>query len=510
MLAHTQISLQGQFKFDVYKSDGSLRYTSEYLKNFITSTGLSYPSTFAFADCFRFLSVGSGTGRNSVQQAVNNGWGTTGLQSGLAAYSYIGGKTCDNVSQYESESCNFLEEGSGIRLVRAWRVPSGTGGFPTAFNFNEFMVTPGRPYVVDPDNASSKACSCNESTTPNGLIGLDGSNIAQYYTNPKLCDADKAFARVVKSIPVSADDFLVVTYELGLNFYTGIQNVSLSIQNTSTTNWSGVLLAKANLVHHGMKLVDDGIHSYAGREQIPNFSFGGADYGESFVPLWGAPLEPSCDISHVQAYLTTDNIQFLVNRVSGGAWTADLPTPVSGSGVMSWHSKPSTEMANGFSSELISVRQNPANSFYPDNTDYTVAKTADDLDFDVSYVTASRSQHTPLEDAYTRHSRFRTGSYSFQFWGNNEVDFQGKPVRGFVMGYVDASQPSNVYPVFDLMFADRLTKYPYIDTAGSKYSLPAEDGVPATGYFYAENGGILTLSFRMSWSSPCATGVDGC
>lgn len=512
MLFQENISLQGQFKFDVYKSDGSLRYTSDYIKNFITSTGLNYPSVYAFADCFRFISLGTGSGANSIMTGVNGGWGTTGLQFPISKYSYVGGKTCEGQSLYETEACGFLEQSNTVRLTRAWRLPTGTDVFEQNYTIREFMVSPGRPAVVDPSNPSSKACHCQEYTTPSSLPGLDGSTVAKYYSNPSICDADKAFARVIKTIDIKQDDFLVVTYDLNLSFNTGVQNIALSIQNTDTTNWSGVLRAKANLVHHGLKLIDDGIHSYAGREQIPDFAFGGADYGESFVSYWGAPLEPSCPINHVQAYLTTDNIQFLVNRVSGGAWDSSLPVPTSGSGIMAWHPRPTTEVANAFPDQLISVRTKGDQAYYPDSTDYTAATTAVAMDYDVSYVTGSRSQHTPLEDSFTKHSRYRTGNYSFQFWGNNEVDFHGKPIRGLVMSYYDSSNPGALYPVFDMTFANRTGKYPGIQTGPKTYSLPYEDpnNPPATGYFYAENGGILTMTFKMSWSSPCDVSVSGC
>jgi hypothetical protein len=54
------LKLQGQFKLDLLDASGNLIKTSNFIDNFITNSGVMYPYYFAFADCFRFLSVGSG------------------------------------------------------------------------------------------------------------------------------------------------------------------------------------------------------------------------------------------------------------------------------------------------------------------------------------------------------------------------------------------------------------------------------------------------------------------
>ena len=58
MKASVEYGLEGQFKVDTYDQAGELVSTTDYFNNFITATGLSYPYTYNFSDCFRFLSCG--------------------------------------------------------------------------------------------------------------------------------------------------------------------------------------------------------------------------------------------------------------------------------------------------------------------------------------------------------------------------------------------------------------------------------------------------------------------
>jgi hypothetical protein len=507
MLFKENISLRGSFKFDVYQADGTLRSSSK-MDNFITSTGLSYPSQYAFADCFRYLSLGSGNLKNTISSLVNSGLGTTGLQSGLAAFAYIGGHNCDGSSNYESTSCGFREEGNKVVLSRGWRIPAGDDTFTQPFIFKEFMVSPGRPPVVDIDG--STACSCYEYTTY-GLQGLDGSYIASYYTAPSICSGDKAFARVVKNIEVATEDFLVVTYDLNVSFNTGINNYSLSIVNANPLqNWTGTLTGKTSLIHHGIKTIFNGVDSFNNpRSQIPGFGFTAYDYGESVVSSWGTPMEPSTAIENVRCYLSTDNVQYLVNKESGSSLTPNISLST-GSGAMCWHPTPTMEARDGFPDQLKNARRDGARPYYPYNLDYTQAIYSSDMSFDVQYMDASRSQHTSME-FITKHARSRTGNYSFQFWGNNAVDFQYKPIRAMMLGYID-NGGFDVIPFFDTIFLNRAGKYPTIHSPTKTYSIPNEEylSTTPTGYFYMENGGILTMTYRMSWSSPCDVSVDGC
>lgn len=156
MTLDTHLTLQGEYSIDVFNRDGTLSYSLGPFKNFITSTGLSYPHNFAFADCFRFLSIGLGNAKNTIKSSVNGGWGTVNLQTPMSQYSYIGGRETQydfshQTSQYTSAS--FSERPSGISISRGWRVPSGTSigdqvFFDNDYTFKEVMLSPGRPFVT--------------------------------------------------------------------------------------------------------------------------------------------------------------------------------------------------------------------------------------------------------------------------------------------------------------------------------------------------------------------------
>ena len=61
METKAKYGLQGAFKVDIYDDKDNLVDTTKYFSNFITQSGLKYPTIYSFADCFRFLSVGQGT-----------------------------------------------------------------------------------------------------------------------------------------------------------------------------------------------------------------------------------------------------------------------------------------------------------------------------------------------------------------------------------------------------------------------------------------------------------------
>lgn len=522
MIPVSHFNLQGQFKFDVYSPYGELKSTSDYVKNFITSTGLCYPSYFAFADCFRFLSIGSGSTGNSILTSVNNGWGTTGLQSG-SPFMYIGSRATPGTdsSYYERGACGYLENANYVTLSRGWRVPNSGVGFDKAYNFREFMVSPGRPGVTGLlAGTPTMACSCTEYVdTGYGDIvyGKDCSEIANHYTSTKICSADKAFARVLSSVSVNTGDFLIVTYDLKVSYNTGVQYFNLNITNPNS-NWSGKFRGYSNIVHHGIKLINDGNTSYVSgpvgeREQISNYNFTN-EYGESFVPAWGAGLEPSCKETEFLGYFSTDNIQYGVNKISGANIETGRYFPWNGagenigyfsSGLMRFRSTPTNDVKNTWSDKLYNIRTDGTKSNYPDTTDFANATTADTLGFDVSYIPASRWERKPLE-AFYKQDRNRTGSYNFQFWGKSSVEsgFENKPIRSFVMAYKDSTAPDLV-PFFDtVLFNKAGGPILSVNTGAATYTLPDSN------YFYMENGGDVTLTLNMSWSSPCEPSVSGC
>lgn len=499
--------MHGDFKFEVYGYDGKLK-SSTQVPNFITSTGLCYPSKFAFADCFRFLSLGSGTGANTIQPSVNGGWGTTGLGIPLNGFTYIGARSGFNLdtTMYETEACGYREQTNELVLTRAWRVPTGGSAFNLPYTFKEFMLSPGRPASAD------SGCHCNEG-------GPDCGDPAQFYTNPKICEATKAFTRIVKDISVSKDDFLVVTYDLSLVFDTGVKTVALSITNTKGgSNWNGTFRGYTNMIHHGLKLINNGnVFSvnapFSSRQQSSTYDFTN-DYGESYIPAWGAPIEPTCPEANLAAYLSTDDVQFLVNQYSGGAMDTGAYFPFNAlgskmysSGIMTWRSTPSADVAVTFSDRYFEIRRDSSKPYYPLPTDFSIEASADSFGFEVATATHSRVSHTPL-NTFVPSGRNRSASYGFQFLGNIvDPAFLNKPVRSFVMAYFDGFS-SSFTPFVDFVFANNITNNPVLPLHTGIQ--PATYDLPDSNYFFLEDGGDLTIGVDMLWSSPCSPNVSGC
>lgn len=150
-MLHAHLSIQGEYTAEVYSKDGTLLKTIGPYNNFITSTGLSFISKHAIADCFRFVSFGTSNQKNSINGGAL-GWGTSALTT-PSKYTYIGSRTSESdpdphpASQYTNAS--FKERPSGVSLTRGWRVPAGeTNYFDNDYTFKEVMLSPGKPAVT--------------------------------------------------------------------------------------------------------------------------------------------------------------------------------------------------------------------------------------------------------------------------------------------------------------------------------------------------------------------------
>jgi hypothetical protein len=351
-MAHAALKLQGQFKFDVYHKDGQLIRSSDYVDNFITNTGVMYPYHFAFADCFRFLSVGNGIASNTIENPP-----TTGLDSPISNFLYVGGRpTWDSTkdSSYYTRpgefdaGCGYVNNENGVSLLRQWILPDNTGFFTTPITFNEFMVSPGRPYVTGLGGV--KFCSCDE--YDDYATGKDCSSTSEYYRwvtgryrtvnqikRLGMCEATPAFARVLNTFSMNTGEILVVTYRLNVIVNTGLGFSYLPYSRPDgNPNWNESIRLYHSITNPGVMLINDGTYPYPKapndnlRLQHFDYSFGNSyhpytfdyEYGESFVPPWGAPLEPSnffltndSQNQNVEVYLSEDNLQFLVSPTGG-------------------------------------------------------------------------------------------------------------------------------------------------------------------------------------------------
>ena len=507
MLLKQNLSLKGNFSYRIFNKDGILKREIENIENFITPTGLYYPTIFKFADCFRFLSLGSGTSPNTIL-----GIGTTGLNIPLSSFSYIGSRTGFSditTSDYETPGCGYTEDLGIVTLSRSWKVPSSDSTFNGDYNFNELMLSPGRP------TGSDMLCGCGGGA----YNGVDASIVADYYdgiSNGLICNANKSFTRIVLDDPIIVNDkdFLIVSYDLTINYDTGVNSFINHISNNFSTNWSGNITGISNIIHHGVALINDGNitdKSLFRNQANPNSqSYAWTlEYGESFIPLWGAPLEPSCIQDNLIAYLSTDNVQFLVNQKSGGHLDIDNWQPynpngnVPSSGLFSFISQPS-EITDG---RYFNIRTNLPGPIYPSQSNVLVDGDPYSDNNYIFHSSIGRQKILPFNSV----TRTRTGLYSAVFTNLNSINWHPNTnpspvVRSMVFNYSDSIAVSQniMYPFFDLLFTGNLGDGLPVTGSDGSYSSPTNN------YFYLGGGGDLTLSLALIWGSDCSPDVIGC
>lgn len=492
---------------DVFDISGNLLRTSNYVKNFITNSGTLYPYYFAFADCFRYLSLGTGTGKNSTGLSMAP---TTGLNSGVSGFQYLGsghyttggflGGGCGN-------SCNPAS--NTITLIRQWGLPDTTGGaFTSSYNFSELMVTPGKPYVsgwnTDGTNwFPSGACSCEELVWSvsggNGgaadLTGKDCSQAAYYYgllpnigehinnqfgtssglrQRLRLCDAPQAFARITGNFYATSGEVLAITYQLNLSFSSGINTgVYFSSFPTGTDrNWNALGFAN-NMTNPGIKLIVDSYMSSNnssilapnGNPRLQQLDYinhttypTNALYGESFTPSVGMAMEPSCiydNGGNFIVYVSDDNSQFMVSP-SGGPCNTGLYKPWNSTGLTlpqnSGLMKFQTLLSGNTTSGAIDDGSN--SSHYWMMNPYNIRTKTSSASYpntgDVSSVgsqipnTYTGAQSRSYFTSGTRGGSILT-NYNFPNFATNIGFGAVQYVKSFVIGYVDAQSVISTY-----------------------------------------------------------------
>jgi len=567
------LKLQGQFKLDLHDASGNLIKTSEFIDNFITNSGVMYPYYFAFADCFRFLSIGSGDKGNSLLKNFPNIFSeTTGLDIAIPDLSYLGNRNNwdspdTNYALYPA--CGYTFSDGGVNLFRQWTLPTNLGGsnpsgvFQSDGTFNEFMVSPGRPYVTG--NGGIKFCSCSE--YDDYATGLDCSSISEYYSwlktkysaqeaRLKTCDATAAFARIVYPFNYTSGSILNVTYKLNVSIDTGVNYKSMYFNNTHNTegNWSGYWNAFFNITQPGVKLINDGqvTNSIApnGQKRLQHFDYTGThiytfanEYGESFVPPHGMPLEPS-NVSigasplnqNISFYLSDNNSQFLVNP-SGGKFSKDTgaykPWNYTGEDLnISNHGlKPyvneidsaitlgSTYWTNNLNNYNIRRKQGKS----PNTGDITIADSMNSSYFDATSRSNPNFNLINLKVGLPN-SGTRTGQVLYTFNFQNYTQSNVLTVKSFVAAYKDLGYGNgqgdtiNLVPFFDAIFSgsgNGSVFIPQITTGIDNFGKTGAylSGVGSNDYFYlyyAPNSDYPVLNTKLTWSVPCPDGVSGC
>lgn len=465
-MIHGDIKVYGKFKFDVYNKNDSLDYSTEYVSNFITPTGLSYISHFAFSDCFRYISIGTGTAPNSILN-----FGTTGLEKPIlsSGYSYVGGNpisTCVNRrgNQYSSNGCGTEVTSSGVLLSRSWRIPV-SNYFLQDYDINECMVSPGAPKVRAYLFGATGLCHCNEqgyvSPSETGITigGIESFDFYQRY--PNICEADKAFARVIQNIPIKESQYLVIKYSLLINPDTGINtfgfkdhrdNPYIGHDNEGRDNWigsSGIY----NLVHYGIKLINNGSVSSTSTPQInSHYQF---RVGESYIPVMGSALEPSCPIINRYGAISCDNVIAVANDEAGTLIDTGLYFPYNPQGrsfpsgllrfTPEFAKNPQTSYSNYYN-----FRQNSGFNWpHPNSVNVNITSFRNVFPQDIYFGELSNIKDGVSERNIELTGRVRRKILNYQF-AEPALPYPF-PVRAFVMSYIHSGNDT-AYPELDMLF----------------------------------------------------------
>ena len=275
MKANTEYGLEGAFKVDTFDGGGNLIDTTDYFSNFITASGLAYPLTKHFAECFRFLSIGTSNASNSID--------TTGLIGSPASIKVV--NTFDNTTYtnqsmgylgpiyYSEGNCGSIIHKDGPSYYRAWKIPSGQDVVVDEdVTFREFAVSPS-----------------------------SGGDVSGKF----------AFSRVPREVTLKSGASAIISYRLklktqstGINYLTGFNITQADTEDGGlVTLWSTGTTGHYRQVYHGLAAIDIN--------------------GNTFIPKFGDAMEPACrNFDKLSAYFSPDNSQFDCS-VTGGSENFD-------------------------------------------------------------------------------------------------------------------------------------------------------------------------------------------
>jgi len=277
MKANTEYGLEGAFKVDTFDGKGNLVNTTDYFSNFITASGLNYPLTKHFAECFRFLSIGNSNSNNSIDTTGLLGQPTSfKVVDALNGASYGTQNTADlGPVYYSKENCGSFIHKDGPTYYRAWKIPSGENSvLDEDVTFKEFVVAPSS--------------------------GGDKSGNA-------------AFSRVPREVTLKSGASSIISYRLkmktqstGINYLTGFDISQADLEDGElVTLWSTGTTGHYRQVYHGLAAIDIN--------------------GNTFIPKFGDAMEPACrNFDKLSAYFSPDNSQFDCSVTGGGASLSDV------------------------------------------------------------------------------------------------------------------------------------------------------------------------------------------
>lgn len=494
-MSHANLRLKGQYRLQVFDKNDQLVSDSNYLDNIITNTGLMFPFDIAFADCFRYLSIGTG----QAEETVND----MGLEFPINDYTYLGPYRAVNSNvapgsitpdmYYVPEGCGTTLQTGTVELYRSWRIPSGAGFFEQDYSIgdekiNELMVSPSAPIET----------------------GMYAGGSGRYLPFAPTGHHLLAFSRITipGGVGVKIGDYAIVSYKLSVSpntqptFFSGTFNSTNIGQDAGfCSGWSGVISGIGGIVHPGIKLISaaepdqptqyDSIAELNDVDKLPgNNQF----FGISYTPfLIGAPLEPSCPASVRKIYTSNDNTQFAANPDGGiipenktGNYFPFEPTGIISSGICRYQYGLATGANAGYN-PFRYIRHNSTknNISYPSHLDITQATTFSRENKRLNVISKAPNMSNPAAPYITLDLT----------WPNDS----SQKVSAMVM-CVEDDQYNDLHPFYDMLLSTtdgRMFPVTYMNNTTGIYDI-IEDTTDVKLYFDTINN--IDMTFRLSWS----------
>ena len=458
----SNFKLNGEYKYTIFDSQKNIKRESDYFSNFITSDGLRFIYFTGFAHNLEYLSLGSSNAANSLS--------TTGLSSPINDFQYFTGFLKDGVGTQVNHS--------GLSFYKTWILPSPTSGVSKNYTVREFMVSPASGGDLED-------------------FLLQGTG---YFS--------RAFSRATGLAELVTGDFLSVTYRLNISHDTCIKTF-LNVVATGSSNkftdsyksfnyFSGIY----SLMHPALKV----LLPIEGASVQPEGKPG--EVKESYV---GMGMEPSCPAENLFCYLSEDGAQFLVNPNGAGGGTGSYSLS---NGVHKYvYNAPTV---------LDSINENIRWK------NFKTPSTGDIRSNDITAETGIYKNSTSAVIAppingifpYEGTGRERYILRAFGWIGaSSPLDLFDYQWKSMVLGYQKSDEPGEIPD------GEKITPYTDFLLGTSSGELKprktiynqgtSENPIMKTGWLYnsgdylqLDNNNNLSLSFKLSWSSPCGDATD--
>jgi len=375
---------------------------------------------------------------------------TTGLQEPIEEFQYFTGFLAKGVGTQVNPS--------GLNFYKTWFFMNETSGVSQNYTIREFMVSP----------------------EDNGVYS-------------------KAFSRATGHVELETGDFLAVTYRLNVSHSTGLKTF-LNIVNTSPANkrtssyesfeyFSGIY----SLMQPALKM----LLPIQGASVQPEGKIGEVQE----VGYLGMGMEPSCPAKNLFCYFSEDEAQFLV-------------TPSGGGGANSSYSLSSGVHKYLYNAPVVggSIKKNIRWKSFDAPSTGNISLNNTTLETGIYKSSSCQNMSVSIDGTGRERHYFRTFSW---IGPSSPLALEEYQWKSMVLGYQKPEDPESppdgkeIVPYVDFLLGTssgelRPQKYVYNDQ-GIKTGWLYNTG----DYLNLDTNNNLTLSFKLSWSSPCGD-ASGC